>query len=229
MAALRAANHTLGFTSKIDTTNPDRNDRQINRQINHRMNRQLKRQLRKTSLDLRSLIDRETWLQKSQTICDRLANWQTFQQAQNILAFTSFRLEPDLSSLWQRFPDKNWGFPRCLEKDLLWHHVAIADFDSSMRSGAFGILEPRHDLQPIDLASIDLILMPAVACDRQGYRLGYGGGFYDRWLPHSIGLKVGLIFDEFYVDELPHDPWDIPLDAVITEKRDIKRDISKRS
>jgi 5-formyltetrahydrofolate cyclo-ligase len=69
----------------------------------------------------------------------------------------------------------------------------------------------------MDLANIDLILIPAVACDRQGYRLGYGGGFYDRWLPSSTGFKAGIIFDEFYLDALPHDIWDVRLEAIVSE------------
>lgn len=179
---------------------------------------QRKKQLRQRLIKQRRQITHAIWQQKSQGLCDRLSNWQIFQQAQNILAFTSFRQEPDLSILWQRFPDKTWGFSRCVEKDLIWHQVAITDFESNMRSGAFGILEPHHDLPLIDLKNIDLILIPAVACDRRGYRLGYGGGFYDRWLPNSTGIKVGIIFDEFYLNELPSDIWDIPLDEIVTDK-----------
>ncbi|PZO37331.1 MAG: 5-formyltetrahydrofolate cyclo-ligase [Pseudanabaena frigida] len=179
---------------------------------------QLKKQLRKDLLIKRHQIPYKIWQQKSQALGDHLSNWQIFQQAQNILAFTSFRQEPDLSSLWQRFPDKIWGFSRCITKELIWHQVAIADFESNMRSGAFGILEPRHDSPIMDLENIDLILIPAVACDRRGYRLGYGGGFYDRWLPNSSGLKVGIVFEEFHLEDLPRDIWDVPLEAIVTDK-----------
>lgn len=181
--------------------------------------KQVKKQLRKELLHQRRHIPSEVWQQKSQSLCDRIANWQVFQQAQNILAFTSFRQEPDLSSLWQQFPAKNWGFPRCIGQNLIWHQVAIANFANQMQLGAFDILEPLHNLPPMDLANIDLIFIPAIACDRQGYRLGYGGGFYDRWLPQSIGVKAGVIFDEFYTDQIPNDIWDIPLDAIITNAR----------
>ena len=180
---------------------------------------QTKKQLRRDLLTQRRQIPEQIWQQKSQALCDRISNWQIFQQSQNILAFTSFRQEPDLNSLWQRFPDKNWGFSRCVDKDLIWHQVAIADFERNLRSGAFGILEPRHDLPLIDLDNIDLILIPALACDRRGYRLGYGGGFYDRCLPNSTGFKAGIIFDDFYINVIPSDIWDVPLDAVITEKQ----------
>jgi len=178
---------------------------------------QPKKQLRRTLLNQRRQILHEIWQQKSQALGDRLQNWDKFQQAQSILAFTSFRQEPDLSSLWQILPNKNWGFSRCVGKDLIWHQVAIADFENNMRLGAFGILEPRHDLPIMDLQNIDLILIPAIACDRQGYRLGYGGGFYDRWLPNSTGHKIGIIFEQFYLDEIPSDIWDIPLEAIATE------------
>ncbi|OIP77211.1 MAG: 5-formyltetrahydrofolate cyclo-ligase [Oscillatoriales cyanobacterium CG2_30_44_21] len=178
-----------------------------------------KKYLRRTLIKQRCQVPSSIWQQKSRAIGDRLSNWHLFQQAQNILAFTSFRQEPDLSSLWQKFPNKNWGFSRCVGQDLIWHQVAIADFDLSMQSGSYGILEPNPNLPLMDLQNIDLILIAAVAGDRSGYRLGYGGGFYDRWLPNSRGKKVGIVFDEFYLRELPNDPWDVKLDAIATDRQ----------
>lgn len=177
----------------------------------------MKATLRKKLIQQRCQIPDQIWQQHSQAICDRLSTLPIFQQAQNILAYTSFRREPDLTALWQRFPAKNWGFSRCVGQDLVWHQVPIADFAVAMRSGTYGILEPDPDLPLMDLAKVDLILIAAVACDRRGYRLGYGGGFYDRWLPHATGDKIGVIFDEFYLEELPNDPWDVKLDAIVTE------------
>jgi 5-formyltetrahydrofolate cyclo-ligase len=179
---------------------------------------QSKKQLRKVLLNERYQIPDPIWQQKNQDLADRLSNWQIFQQATNILAFTSFRQEPNLSRLWQRFTQKNWGFARCVNQDLVWHQVDVNSFDHQMQLGAFNILEPHHDLPLIDLGNIDLILIPALACDRQGYRLGYGGGFYDRWLPNATGFKAGIIFEQFYVNVLPHDIWDMRLDAIVTEK-----------
>ena len=172
--------------------------------------------LRKYLLNQRRQLDHEIWQQKSQALCDRLSNLPIFQQAQNILAFTSYKQEPDLSYLWQRFPEKNWGFSRCLEKDLIWHQVDVTNFERNMRAGAFGIWEPLYHLPLMNLENIDLILIPAIACDRQGYRLGYGGGFYDRWLPNSRGIKAGIIFDEFYLEDIPHDVWDVQLELIIS-------------
>jgi 5-formyltetrahydrofolate cyclo-ligase len=182
-----------------------------------------KKLLRQQAIAFRRAINVAVWQKKNQDLCDRLALWQKFQQAQVILAYQSFRQEPDLSHLWQRFPDKTWGFPRCVGKDLSWHQVPVAEFDpqgSSLLVGEFGILEPHPDLPLIDLNAIDLILIPAVACDRSGYRLGYGGGFYDRWLSDRHGAKAyraGIVFSDFFWESLPHEAWDIPIETICTE------------
>ena len=110
-----------------------------------------KAELRKYFLNQRRQISDQIWQQKSQDLCDRLSNWSLFQQAQNILAFTSYKQEPDLSYLWQRFPEKNWGFSRCLEKDLIWHQVDVTNFERNMRAGTFGIWETLYHLPLMDL------------------------------------------------------------------------------
>jgi len=67
---------------------------------------------------------------------------------------------------------------------------------------------------------VDLLLVPAVACDRRGYRLGYGGGFYDRLLSQPEWQQkpaIGIIFDFARLPTLPFDPWDQPLTSICTE------------
>lgn len=69
---------------------------------------------------------------------------------------------------------------------------------------------------------VDLILVPAVACDARGYRLGYGGGFYDRLLSSADWKSkptIGIVFEYAYVSQLPVDPWDKPLNSICTENR----------
>ena len=108
--------------------------------------------------------------------------------------------------------------PRCVGKTLIWHSWRAKD---PLENGAFGIQEPTQSAPRIDPAKADLILVPAVGCDRRGNRLGYGGGFYDRLLSREDCKEIptiGIVFDFALVVQLPQDPWDCPLDAVCTEQ-----------
>jgi len=90
---------------------------------------------------------------------------------------------------------------------------------------AFGIPEPSLSSKSRILAGDELfmpdtlIVVPALAFDGKGFRLGYGGGYYDRLLASSSCPSVGLAFDELLLDELPHEAWDRPVQAVCTEEK----------
>jgi 5-formyltetrahydrofolate cyclo-ligase len=140
-----------------------------------------------------------------------------FTEARTILAFFSFKQEPDLSPLFSL--DKNWGFSRCVGNDLIWHSWSTVT-ELPLQKNGFGILEPHPDTQRLDPETVDLVLVPAVACDRQGHRLGYGGGFYDRMLSSQVWANkptLGVVFEFSWLDSLPSDPWDMPLRGVCTE------------
>lgn len=174
-------------------------------------------QLRRQLLAQRRSLSIQTCQQHSQKICDRLAQSAPIKNAEVILGFMSFRQEPDLMSLYQKFPQKTWGFPRCVDQKLEWHKIDPANFTESTQIGNFGILEPIPPLPTIDLTRVDVILVPAIACDRQGYRLGYGGGFYDRFLFNQTGFTIGIVFADFYREILPTEAWDLPTKAVCNE------------
>jgi 5-formyltetrahydrofolate cyclo-ligase len=175
----------------------------------------------KTLLRHRLLQQRQTlssvfWREQSEGICRQLENCTQFQQAKTILTYCSHRQEPDLSYLFPR-TDKFWGLPRCVGKDLRWHRW---EPQQALVTGTYGILEPRADLPMLEAVEVDLMLVPSVAIDRSGYRLGYGGGYYDRLRANPSWRDIptiGIVFDFGYVDELPIDPWDLPLDGVCTE------------
>jgi 5-formyltetrahydrofolate cyclo-ligase len=90
-----------------------------------------------------------------------------------------------------------------------------------LKEGKYGIAEPIPNGQLFDKADQNtLILVPGVMFDRQGYRLGYGKGYYDRFLsrPETMGgLRIGITPSALLTDTLPHDPWDIPMQALATE------------
>ncbi|MDB9504979.1 5-formyltetrahydrofolate cyclo-ligase [Spirulina major CS-329] len=175
-----------------------------------------KQQLRRTFLSQRRGLSATAWQAHSQHLCDRLTQLPLLQQARTILAYQSIRQEPDLTPLFSTLA-KDWGLPRCVGKTLQWHRWRWGE---PLVQGQYGIGEPDPALPRVEPSQVDLILVPCVACDRAGYRLGYGGGYYDRFCadPQWQGITaIGLLFESAYVDTLPHDPWDVPLSGVCTE------------
>lgn len=176
-----------------------------------------KSQLRQAILKERQSLSQPQWQEQSKHICDRLISSPLFAEAKTILAYFSFRQEPDLTSLFLFTLNKRYAFPRCVDKSLIWH---LWQPGEKLQIGKYGIKEPAIEAPIVKSQSVDLILVPSVACDKQGYRLGYGGGFYDRLLSSSELFNiptVGIVFDFAYLAQLPTDPWDIELDHICTE------------
>ncbi len=177
-----------------------------------------KAMLRRSLLKHRQSMGQEEWQIRSHRLCNRLQQSELFQKASTVLAYFSIRNEPDLSSLFH-LDEYQWGFPRCVGKNLTWHNWSPQG-TMPLQPGAFGIQEPHPDTPMLSAEEVDLILVPAVACDRQGYRLGYGGGFYDRLLSTPAWKykpTIGIVFSYALFDTLPTDSWDCPLTAVCTD------------
>ncbi|RLF39548.1 MAG: 5-formyltetrahydrofolate cyclo-ligase, partial [Thermoplasmata archaeon] len=94
--------------------------------------------------------------------------------------------------------------------------VEIENLDDLER-GAFGILEPQN--KKIYTGDIDIIIVPGIAFDFRGYRIGYGKGFYDRFLRGADALKIGIAYDFQIVKQIPEDDGDVPVDIIVSEKR----------
>ncbi len=179
-----------------------------------------KTELRKSLLNTRKSISAQEWREKSDRICNHLQTLSPFTEAKTILAYFSCRQEPDLSPLFTT--PKKWGFPRCVGSSLSWHIWQPGD---ALQNGAYGILEPQPDAPKIDYSEVDLILVPAVGCDLRGYRLGYGGGYYDRMLSKAeweSKVAIGIIFEFALITQLPVDSWDQPLHRICTESGNLK-------
>lgn len=158
----------------------------------------------------------------AQQVMVQALGYPPLQQAETVALFLSFDGELDtlplIDALWQR------GQQVCLP---ILHPFSTGQLlflrytpQSVMRTNRFGIQEPLTDVrQVIPLNKLDVMLVPLVAFDLQGQRLGMGGGFYDRTLQQHQDYHfqpVGLAHDCQQVDSLPVEHWDIPLPAVIT-------------
>ena len=180
-------------------------------------NQQSKADLRRSLLKARQAMPAQVWQQKSLRICQQLQSWPVFQNARTVLAYCSFRQEPDLSNILKQH--RSWGLPRCEGKQLIWHKW-YARSPWPLAKGSYDIIEPHPQSPQIEPYKVDLILVPAVACDVKGYRQGYGGGFYDRMLgkPEWKGkTTIGIVFEYARLPEVPRDAWDKPLNGICTE------------
>ncbi len=174
-----------------------------------------KRARRQQSLQWRAALPAETHLQLSDRICQHLRTFlpQHLPMGAPVLAYYPHRQEPDIRSLLAS-ADFRWALPRCLpDRQLAWHYWQAGD---PLLIGSYGIPEPDPELPLVTAGSA--LLIPALAMDPQGYRLGYGGGYFDRLLAtQKIGLTVGITFSALLVDRLEIDHWDYPLGAICTE------------
>jgi 5-formyltetrahydrofolate cyclo-ligase len=100
----------------------------------------------------------------------------------------------------------------------------IESFENDLAPGAFGIREPKPGLvRPVSIAQADIVLVPLVAWDEKGHRLGYGAGYFDRALAGAGGItKVGLALESQRLAKIPESRHDVPLDIIVTERRVVR-------
>ena len=101
------------------------------------------------------------------------------------------------------------------EKKLIPKRIFSLD---DLVSGAYGILEPNIDAPIIDPSLLDVVVVPGSVFDKNGYRTGYGGGYYDRFLENTDAIRVGVCFDFQLVDDVFPEEHDKKMDFIITEK-----------
>lgn len=146
-----------------------------------------------------------------------------YRQARSLLVYVSFRTEVETGGLIRAAlaDGKAVLVPKVQRQPKALLAFRIRRFPDDLQPGAYGILEPAPastEFWPPD--QIDLVVVPGLGFDRQGRRLGYGGGYYDRFLsgPASGAVAAGLAFAEQVVEALPADPFDCRLDLIVTDQ-----------
>jgi len=177
---------------------------------------QPKKQLRRQCRRVRDALAAEQRRKASELICDQIGNWEVFKRGEVISTYMPMRGEVDVTPLLVRHPEKCWVLPRIVpgEGHRMVFHAYIS---SAMVRHRYGMLEPAVDWPLVPNESIQLALVPGLAFDRQGWRLGYGGGYYDRFLKKYPGISVGVTFEALLLAGLPHDEHDVHMDYIATE------------
>ncbi len=178
----------------------------------------MKTPLKDSILENRNSLSEKDILEKSNLIKKNLFNLVQFKKSKTIMFFVSFNNEVSTHEMIKEsFKNKTVVIPKVAHPDI--EPSVIIDFDNLLPSGKFGILEPIEAMK-IAYKNIDLILVPGIAFDNEGHRIGYGLGYYDKFLKKvPKAVKIGLCFDFQVVEKIPKETHDVPVDFIVTEKR----------
>ncbi len=147
----------------------------------------------------------------SQQVVKHLQNWETYQNAKHVLSYLAFGNEIDLSILHED-ASKQFYVTRTHKAHLSVHRL------ENLEAHPFGYLQPAANALEINPEVIDLVLVPGLCFDKQGYRLGYGKGYYDKLLPTLRSIPfVGISADALIIDTLPVESFDIAMTHLVTE------------
>ena len=183
--------------------------------------RPLKMRMRKEAKEYRLSLSAEEKERNDRKIANKLLNLWTFRDADTLLAYMSTDIEVDTLYLIERAWElgKKVAVPRCIAgtRNMVFHYITSFD---DLESGSFGVMEPIADKCPTLVASDKCIcVVPALVFDKKCFRLGYGKGYYDRFLASFSGTAVGICYDACKKDNVPHGKYDKSLDLFITENR----------
>ncbi len=176
-----------------------------------------KKDIRKTLIQKRVSLTEEERKRRSEGIVKNLLNLKPLWDAKTLLMFCPHGGEPDITQLfsWALQGGKNLLLPKVEEEDL--RLIRVED-TASLSLGTFCILEPSEG-EEVRPEEVDFSLIPGVAFDKEGYRIGYGKGYYDRLFERLGGIKVGVCYEFQVLEEVPRDDWDMPVDLVVTEEK----------
>lgn len=180
-----------------------------------------KGRLRKLALSKRDNLSETERKEFSETIAKRLLSLPEIEKADIIMCYRSFRSEADTAEIVENLFQlgKTLCFPVC-EKAGIMHAFSPID-ENSWIAGKMGIMEPdREKSRLISPEDIELLICPLVAFDNQKNRIGYGGGYYDRYLPRcEKAVKIGIAFEAQRVEKIDPDQYDKAMDIIITEEK----------
>jgi len=146
--------------------------------------------------------------------------WLSNQHMGDLYGYLAVHNEPDIMEVFRELSQRRRVYLPSVRGQQI--HFFSWDLDlASLAKGAFGIPEVREPSEPSIPSAYDVLLLPCVGCNIRGYRLGYGGGYYDRYLARlsKQPIKVAICYEQGFDIRFEEDPWDIPVDMVITEQR----------
>ena len=177
-----------------------------------------KKELRRRVREQLSALSRSALVHSDDALFEKFLSLPQVEEAQTVFAFWGIPgKEPDTARLIGELirRGKAVGLPRMLPDHRM--EVRRYDPDKPLVTVSFGISEPGEDCPLLEREEISLALVPAVCYDRRGFRLGFGGGYYDRWLEGFSGVTAGLCREAVLQDRVPTQAHDARVDILLTE------------
>lgn len=188
--------------------------------------REAKRSLRERILQARDALPIATRVRYADAIIARLRAREDFQSARTVLLSLAFRSEWETRPLFDAALalGKTPVAPRVNLATRTLDLYAIGDLERDLAGGYRGIAEPLDHCRSVAPSAVDWVLVPGVAFDERGHRIGYGGGYYDRLLPtlRDDARRIAGAFELQMIDRVPAAPHDLRVDAIVTELRTLE-------
>ncbi len=181
----------------------------------------LKKELRAQFREKRRELPPPEKAARDSAICKNAINMASFRFAEYVLLYAPTKYEIDVMPIAEAAfaKGKRVLFPRCdVESHTMKYHFVSSL--SELAPDAYGILAPPASAPVYDMEdkATAVCFVPGLIYDRRGYRIGYGGGYYDRFLMHFKGCKAGVVYSDFIVPDVPKGHFDYKVDIMLTEK-----------
>lgn len=182
-----------------------------------------KQELRKKLMQMRREYSFDKRGEFSRQIAENLLKSEIYSAAETLLCFVSTPIETDTKYIITRaFEDgKKVAVPRCRRGSFEMDFYYITSYNC-LECGAYGISEPKEDCIKCENYAGALCVTPGLAYDKRGNRMGFGRGYYDRFLKDFPGSSCGIIYDDFLLEEIPTEKTDIPVRYIITQSKIIQ-------
>lgn len=182
-----------------------------------------KKQLREHFRNVRTAADYDKeQLEWDKLITERFLALEEYLACEQLLCYVSGEIEVGTAYIIQDAFErgKTVLVPKCVKGTNIMHFYRLKGWDD-LSTGLYGIQEPMERCERFDSFENAVCVVPGLSFDMRGFRLGFGKGFYDRFLAGQDMVKIGLCFESCITDRLPADEYDINVDKIITEKRTI--------
>jgi 5-formyltetrahydrofolate cyclo-ligase len=176
-----------------------------------------KEDLRRRFLLLRDSLDKRERSRLSEMIQESVISLDEFRSCESIGNYSAIGSEVDTSMIarYSLIQGKSLAYPRIIDSNTMEFRL-VRDASLDLVVGRYSILEP---LDSCEYVEPELLIVPAIVWDEEGYRIGYGKGYYDRYLAKHDALCIGLAYDFQVLSSIPHTSNDAKVDIIITERR----------